>query len=127
MAKVVFLGDAAATGFGTVTWDLGTRLLKHHDVRFISQNDTGEPLPDPVAAAVRFVDEEDQAIDKDAEGEPVVDEGVLVRIGPVPEQGTTVTVPAELYHDDNDIVPTEYKVTEGSDGWTATQQSTASG
>ena len=55
-------------------------------------------------ATVRFVDEEDQAIDKGAEGEPVVDDGVLVRIGTVPEEGTTVTVPAELYHSDNDIV-----------------------
>ena len=50
MARVVFLGDAANTGFGTVTWDLGTRLLAHHDVRFISQNDTGEPLPEPMGS-----------------------------------------------------------------------------
>jgi hypothetical protein len=78
-------------------------------------------------ATVRFVDEEDQAIDKGAEGEPVVDDGVLVRIGTVPEEGTTVTVPAELYHSDNDIVPTEYQVTEGTDSWTATEKSTASG
>jgi len=78
-------------------------------------------------ATVRFVDEEEQAIDKDAEGEPVVDDGVLVRIGTVPEEGTTVTVPAELYHTANDIVPTEYEVTEGTDAWTATQQSSASG
>ena len=42
-------------------------------------------------ATVRFVDEEDQAIDKGAEGEPVVDDGVLVRIGTVPEEGTTVS------------------------------------
>jgi hypothetical protein len=73
-------------------------------------------------ATVRFVDEEEQAVNKDAEGAPVVDDGVLVRIGTVPEEGTTVTVPAELYHNDNDIVPTEYEVTEGTDSWTATQQ-----
>jgi hypothetical protein len=36
-------------------------------------------------------------------------------------------VPAELYHSDNDIVPTEYQVTEGTDSWTATEKSTASG
>lgn len=42
------LGDSAHTGFGSVTWDLGTRLLQHHDVRFISQNDTGAPIPAPL-------------------------------------------------------------------------------
>ena len=78
-------------------------------------------------AVVRFVDEEDQAIDKDAEGAPVLDDAVLVRIGTVPPQGTTVTVAAELYHNDNDITPTEYQVTEGPDGWVATAKSTASG
>ena len=78
-------------------------------------------------AVVRFVDDEDQAINKDAQDQPVIDDGVLVRLGPVPAQGTTVTVPAELYVDENHITPTEYKVTEGADGWVATQQSTASG
>lgn len=50
MARVVFLGDSAATGFGTVTYDLGSRLMAHHDVRFITQNDTGEPAPELMAA-----------------------------------------------------------------------------
>ena len=49
MARVLFFGDVAHTGFGSVTVDLGTRLLAHHDVRFISQNDTGEPPPDALA------------------------------------------------------------------------------
>lgn len=41
--KVQFWGDLAGTGFGTVTRDLGLALLAAgHDVRFISQNDTGE-------------------------------------------------------------------------------------
>ncbi len=44
------LGDQAQTGFGSVTLDLGSRLLAHHDVRFISQNDTGEPPPEPLAS-----------------------------------------------------------------------------
>jgi glycosyltransferase involved in cell wall biosynthesis len=38
--KVLFFGDLAATGFGTVTSDLGRRLLDRGlDVRFVSQND----------------------------------------------------------------------------------------
>jgi glycosyltransferase involved in cell wall biosynthesis len=56
MARVVMLGDSAQTGFGSVTWDLGTRLLQHHDVRFISQNDTGEPLPDPMGTRTYAVE-----------------------------------------------------------------------
>ena len=49
MTRVLFLGDSAHTGFGTVTWDLGTRLLAlGEDVRFISQNQTSEPIPHPL-------------------------------------------------------------------------------
>jgi len=46
--RLLFVGDLAATGFGTVTTDLGRELLKLGvDVRFISQNDTGKELPEP--------------------------------------------------------------------------------
>jgi glycosyltransferase involved in cell wall biosynthesis len=45
--RLLFLGDLAATGFGTVTSDLGNALLhKGMDVRFLSQNEFGE-LPEP--------------------------------------------------------------------------------
>ncbi len=38
--RLIFFGDLAQTGFGTVTLDLGPRLLAlGHDVRFVSQND----------------------------------------------------------------------------------------
>ncbi len=41
--RIQFWGDLAGTGFGTVTRDLGLALLAAgHDVRFVSQNDTGE-------------------------------------------------------------------------------------
>ena len=41
-------GDLASTGFGTVTLDLGRQMLEQGaDVRFVSQNDTGEDLPEP--------------------------------------------------------------------------------
>lgn len=49
MTRVLWFGDAAHTGFGTVTWDLGTRLLALGlDMRFVSQNQTGEPIPAPL-------------------------------------------------------------------------------
>lgn len=48
--RVLFFGDLAGTGFGTVTMDLGRALLTlGHDVRFVSQNEIGE-LPEPFAS-----------------------------------------------------------------------------
>ncbi len=48
MLRILWFGDLAATGFGSVTTDLGRELLKlGYDVRFISQNDTGSKLPEP--------------------------------------------------------------------------------
>lgn len=46
--RIQFWGDAAGTGFGTVTRGLGKALLDTgHDVRFVSQNDTGGDLEEP--------------------------------------------------------------------------------
>lgn len=48
MTRVAFFGDVAATGFGSVTMDLGRVLLERGlDVRFISQNDLPGDLPEP--------------------------------------------------------------------------------
>jgi glycosyltransferase involved in cell wall biosynthesis len=46
--RILFLGDAAPTGFGTVTRDLGGALIDQGmDVRFVSQNDTGKDFAEP--------------------------------------------------------------------------------
>ena len=46
--RVLFYGDLAPTGFGSVTTDLGRQMLDLGvDVRFVSQNDTGHDLPEP--------------------------------------------------------------------------------
>lgn len=48
--RLLFFGDLAATGFGSVTLDLGKALLDRGvDVRFISQNEIGA-LPEPYAS-----------------------------------------------------------------------------
>lgn len=74
-------------------------------------------------AVVRFVDEADQAINKDDDGAPVIDDAVLVRLGAVPpEGGPTVSVPGELYHTEVDALPVEYKVTETPDGWVVNER-----
>jgi len=44
--RLIFFGDLAQTGFGTVTLDLGPRLVRMgHDVRFVSQNSIGPKPP----------------------------------------------------------------------------------
>jgi glycosyltransferase involved in cell wall biosynthesis len=49
VTRILWFGDAAQTGFGTVTWDLVTRLLAQgDDVRLLSQNQTADPIPHPL-------------------------------------------------------------------------------
>jgi glycosyltransferase involved in cell wall biosynthesis len=48
VTKLLFLGDMAGTGFGTVTLDMGRELIARGvDVRFMSLNETGDDLPEP--------------------------------------------------------------------------------
>lgn len=50
MTRILFLGDLAATGFGTVTMDLGRAMIEQgEDVRFVSLNQMGD-LPEPFAS-----------------------------------------------------------------------------
>lgn len=49
--RLLFVGDMAATGFGSVTTDLGRAMLDIGlDVRFLSQNDLGPSLGEPFAS-----------------------------------------------------------------------------
>ena len=49
--RILFIGDAAATGFGTVTSDVGRALLDlGEDVRFLSQNAAGFTIPEPLGS-----------------------------------------------------------------------------
>ena len=60
MTRVMFLGDMAGTGFGTVTMDMGRELLALGlDVRFISQNEDGEPPPEPFGSRTFLVNHPD--------------------------------------------------------------------
>jgi len=59
VTRIMFLGDLAGTGFGTVTKDLGGALLANgEDVRFLSQNELGE-LPEPFASRTYSVNDPD--------------------------------------------------------------------
>jgi len=77
-------------------------------------------------AVVRFVDEAEQAIDQDGEGEPVLDDGLLVSLGSVPPDGSSVHVPGELYRTAADTSAVEYEVNETADGWVVIQARSAS-
>ena len=58
MSRILFLGDSAGTGFGTVTRDLGTALLAlGEDVRFLSLNEQPKgDLPEPFAGRTAILD-----------------------------------------------------------------------
>jgi glycosyltransferase involved in cell wall biosynthesis len=57
VSRVLFLGDLAATGFGTVTMDLGRALIARGvDVRFMSLNETGDDLPEPFKSRTALLD-----------------------------------------------------------------------
>lgn len=47
--RLLWFGDSADTGFGTVTWNVCTRLLEQGiDVRIFSDNVVGNPVPHPL-------------------------------------------------------------------------------
>ena len=59
MTRVLFFGDLAGTGFGTVTMDLGRELLAAGlDLRFTSQNEFDD-LPEPFASRTYRVNDPD--------------------------------------------------------------------
>lgn len=59
MTRLLFFGDLAGTGFGTVTKDLGAAFLRLDiDVRFLSSNELGE-LPEPFASRTLSVNSPD--------------------------------------------------------------------
>ena len=69
MTRVMFLGDMAGTGFGTVTMDLGRELLALGlDVRFISQNEDGAPPPEPFGSRTLLVNDPDGTLHLAQEG-----------------------------------------------------------
>jgi glycosyltransferase involved in cell wall biosynthesis len=68
--RLLFFGDLAATGFGTVTMDLGRELLNlGHDLRFVSQNEVGGELPEPFASRTWKVSDPSLFLPELVEGE----------------------------------------------------------
>jgi hypothetical protein len=80
------------------------------------QSQVVEQLED--VATVRFVDERTEAIDSDADEEPVLEQGVLVLLGSVPG-GRSPTVRAERYVDVDDIARYRMQAQRSNGAWTA--------
>ena len=75
MTRLLFLGDLARTGFGTVTMDLGRALLDLGiDVRFCSLSETPGDLPEPFASRTALLNRSDGWLGMlDDNGEPNVE------------------------------------------------------
>ena len=68
-------------------------------------------------ATVTFVDSQDEAIDDAEEGEPVLDDGVLLLLGAVPTDRAP-TVDAERYVDVNDAARYRVTLKQENEEWT---------
>lgn len=67
--RLLFFGDMSRTGFGTVTMDLGRELLElGHDLRFVSQNELDDVLPEPFESRTWRVDDPALFLPELAEG-----------------------------------------------------------
>jgi hypothetical protein len=94
---------------------------------FVVAADEQTPIPLEVQVAVsskledfatlRFVDERSEAVDETEPGRPVLQHGVLVALGEVPSSGTTVTVEAERYENEDDHRSYEINVEEVDATW----------
>lgn len=88
--RLLFFGDLAPTGFGTVTMDLGRALLKRgHDVRFVSQNEIGDNLTEPFVSRAWVPDSQAEFLGIADEGESQFGVGGLGR--------TALTLASEGY------------------------------
>jgi hypothetical protein len=74
--------------------------LGQDDIDATVQADVASELRD--VADVRFADARSEAVDEDEPGMPVRDDGVLVGIGDVPEDGGPVDVQVEAYRSEDD-------------------------
>ena len=103
---------------------------KHLPLVFVSPLEEGRPFPLEVQATVierlgpramiRFVDTQQQAVDAKVGDRPVLDGGVLLRLGRVPPSGEDLQVAGERYEQADDWMTLRFSVRTQEDGWTAT-------
>lgn len=95
--------------------------LGDEDIGATVQADTASEMRE--IADVRFADERSEALDEDEPGMPVRDDGILVAIGPVPEEGDPVDVEVEIYRSEDDWSTALFSFAVRSSAWTVTSTS----
>jgi hypothetical protein len=76
-------------------------------------------------ATVRFIDTRDEALTTNDDGEVVVaDGGMLIRLAPVVEQGTTMQLDVDVYQQDQEFHTLQFDLGISGDRWTITQPPT---
>jgi len=95
--------------------------LGDEDIGATVQADTARELRE--TADVRFADERSEALDEDEPGMPVRDDGILVAIGDIPEEGDPVDVEVETYRSEDDRSTAVFSFALRSSAWTVTSTS----
>jgi hypothetical protein len=98
--------------------------LGESDIDATVQADVASELRE--VADVRFADERSEALDEDEPGMPVRDEGVLVAVGDVAEEGQPVDVEVEVYRSEDDWSKRVFTFSLRSSQWTLTSTSVVS-
>jgi hypothetical protein len=99
---------------------------------FVAPLDSTKPIPleiqagvvdqlseDAEFASIRFVDKAAEAIDEGRPDQPVVQQGILVRIAPVATSGDDVVVRAERYENADEIRRYRVRLTRNGSTWSA--------
>jgi hypothetical protein len=95
--------------------------LSDEEIGATVQANTARELRD--VADVRFADERSEALLEDEPGMPVRDDGILVAIGDVPDEGDPVDVEVETYRSEDDGSTALFTFGLASSGWTVTSTS----
>ncbi len=92
-----------------------------HDVPATVQSDVAAELHDEVD--VRFADDRDEAIETGEADQPVPDSGVLLVVGDIPDRGSPIDVPIEVYRSQRDGSVMMFTLSEGPSSWVVTATS----
>jgi hypothetical protein len=95
--------------------------LGDEDIDATVQADTASELRE--VADVRFADERSEVLDEDEPGMPVRDDGILIAIGDIPEEGEPVEVEVETYRSEDDRSTALFSFALRSSEWTVASTS----
>lgn len=68
-------------------------------------------------ATLRFTDSRDDALDTDTPGEPVKEDGLLVTVGPVADEGSPIDMEVKVYRDETTHASFLLELAGSGDSW----------